>query len=114
MKMLNEVLNDGEKMKQCPYCKEEIKKDAIKCKHCGELLSGKMAKGQVCCQQCGMVMKKCIKVKCNQFLAWIAIIGGIALTPVIIGIPILLWGLYMGTARQRFWKCPSCGYSFNI
>lgn len=24
--------------KVCPYCKEEIKIDAIKCKHCGEFL----------------------------------------------------------------------------
>ena len=33
--------------KKCPYCAEEILTDAIKCKHCGEFLSGKTAQAPV-------------------------------------------------------------------
>lgn len=45
-------------MKKCPYCAEEIQDEAVKCKHCGELLSGEgkqvaSDKPALSCPRCG-------------------------------------------------------------
>lgn len=36
--VVEEVSNDNNGTKLCPYCSEEIKAQAKKCKHCGEFL----------------------------------------------------------------------------
>lgn len=34
------------KLQNCPFCAEEIKNEAIKCKHCGEILDAEIRKSR--------------------------------------------------------------------
>jgi len=57
-------------VKKCPYCAEDIQNDAIKCKHCGELLVQKPATRH--CQSCGTENNpdafRCKNDDCAEFL----------------------------------------------
>lgn len=112
--------------KKCPMCAEEVLVDAVKCKHCGSMLDGseatssqvqvdpKVASGKaLVCQHCSGEMKKKSKANHSQFMALLLLLFGLiaSLTGVglVIGIPMILIGLYMGVATKKIWMCKNCG-----
>jgi hypothetical protein len=75
---------------------------------------------QVQCKQCNGTMAQESKTEGNaQGLAigtlWV--VGGVILTitgiGAIVGIPLIIYGLFQGGKRKHYWVCSACGYFFE-
>ena len=66
--------------KKCPYCAEDIASEAIKCKHCGELLTDEAKEEK---KQQEVAVKKESR---SGALTWLIVLGVIALLVALIGL----------------------------
>lgn len=68
---------DENQMRTCPYCKEEIRVDAVKCKHCHSMLADRPGHSGTCplCKE--EIHPEAIRCKhCHANLARSARLGG--------------------------------------
>lgn len=79
-------------MKKCPYCAEEIQDEAIKCKHCGEMIHKQTKVSSLDPSATAKAVNKGIKQKeLDDF--WMRFWGGIA----------FIIALIIGIAAKSFW-----------
>ena len=96
----------------CPECKKEISSTAISCPSCGYPLQEQIKVDDFRCPHCkGHLVKS--KEATSGGTGCIVIILGLVLTPILIGIPIILYGLHLGSKRRGLWVCRKCGYQFK-
>lgn len=50
-------MDESERTRDCPYCKEEIKADAVKCKHCGSSVAPSQPTHGGICPYCKEAIK---------------------------------------------------------
>jgi len=98
----------------CPECKKEVSDQATSCPQCGHPLRQITTsyKGPpIECSHCGGKLKKAAEAKSEGAGCIIAILG-LVLTPVLLGIPILIYGFHLMGKREGFWRCKSCSAKF--
>lgn len=98
---------------ECPECSREVADQASSCPQCGHpLRAAARYKGPPDeCSNCGSPLKKGKEAKSEGTGCLIAILG-LVLTPVLIGIPIILYGIHLMGKREGFWRCTKCGSKF--
>lgn len=123
--LLSTTEKEETQYKQCPYCGEQILSIAKKCKHCGEFLDNSLRPllqtevsqqplfegPPVNCRYCGGPLKK-EKVAVSEGSGCIIAIVGLIFTPLLIGIPVIIYGFHLMSKCERFWRCKQCGEKF--
>lgn len=98
---------------KCPECNREISDQATACPSCGCPIQAMAYVGPPeCCSRCGGRLKKGAEAKSEGSGCLIALVG-LLLSPILIGIPIILYGLNLMSKREGFWRCRNCGAKFD-
>ena len=63
------------------------------------------------CWHCGGGLRKEREAK-HSGSGCLIILVGLLLAPVLIGIPIIIYGLHLGSKAKGFWRCRKCGAEF--
>jgi hypothetical protein len=102
-------------LQRCPECKREVSSRALNCPHCGRILKRlPPADGSAgLCPVCFNKMNRSNRSK-SLGVGCIVVLIGLFLAPIIIGIPVFIYGIVMMFRQEYFWICPKCQTKYPI
>lgn len=110
-----DIDESGISLINCPACSSEVSNQSPACPKCGQPIKASVPrsfKGPPDeCLNCGGALKKGAE-KPQEPMGCLLAILGLVLTPVLIGIPVLIYAIVLMGKRVAFWKCQRCGAKF--
>ncbi len=75
-------------------------------------------KTAITCRHCQHQMERVCRKKYSKRWATVLVVSGVLcclfIVGALVGIPLLLAGIYMATAEETINHCPSCGHYFKV
>lgn len=118
----------------CPACSRLVSEAAERCIHCGHPIAAAPTSVNITlpaqsvehhappspvyrgpphdCRHCGGHLKARREVE-NGSMGCLLVIIGALLTPVLIGIPIIMLAIHLGTKGKGYWECQRCDARFD-
>ena len=99
----------------CRDCNREISDQAVSCPSCGlpiQAVAPRYAGPPESCARCGGHLKRGADAK-SEGSGCLILVVGLLLTPILIGIPLILYGLHLMSKREGFWRCRKCGAKYD-
>lgn len=119
--MSHEARSGTAQTKKCPYCAEDIKVEAVFCKHCGADLNNPASNTQSTsiptCALCKGQMKKSTTSE-SPAGGCVVLVIGILLLPffpigTVLGIVLIIAGIGLATRKKGVLVCTQCGYKVD-
>jgi ribosomal protein L37AE/L43A len=97
----------------CPACGTEVSDQAQACPKCAHPIAvSRTFRGPpIDCSKCGGGLRKEASAK-SEGSGCLIVLVGLVLAPILIGIPIVIYGIHLMSKKEGTWRCRKCQATF--